>query len=74
MPVLCVLRNAAWELILRKRNKLQVESALRASSALAGAQKEMCILELIWNGDRSIAHVCDDWGFPAPYGEKLYEG
>ena len=41
-----VLRNAAWELILRKRNKLQVESALRASSALAGARKEMCILEL----------------------------
>ncbi|MFR5148389.1 MAG: 4Fe-4S binding protein [Ruminococcus sp.] len=29
-----------------KRNKLQVESALRASSALAGARKEMCILEL----------------------------
>lgn len=29
-----------------KRNKLQVESALRASSALAGARKEMRILEL----------------------------
>ena len=45
MPVLCVLRNAAWELILRKRNKLQVESALCASSALAGVRKEMRALE-----------------------------